>query len=403
MRILFLNPIGELGGAERCLLDFFFELRRLRPSWELNLISGTPGPLLEQAQPLGVRAELLAMPEELAAAGESGSSPSRLLRAWLSARRYAKELRARVDEIKPDALHSNGIKCHLLTRMMRLKSVPVVWHIHDFLSSRRMMSRALRWASPAASLALACSDAAANDARRVLGKVPVRTLLNAVDTARFSPAPGDGAWLDSLAGIPSAREGTLRIGLVATYAWWKGHGLFIEAAARLKREDAKCPVRFFMVGGPIYKTQGSQFTLDELRAEVRRLGLENCFGFVPFQEATENVYRSLDIVVHASTKPEPFGRTIAEAMACGRPVVASLEGGVAELIDDGPDAIGFAPRNADALATALKRLAGDADSRVKLSVAAREKALSRFSLPRMGASLVQAFEGLVPIGVARPS
>jgi glycosyltransferase involved in cell wall biosynthesis len=44
------------------------------------------------------------------------------------------------------------------------------------------------------------------------------------------------------------------------------------------------------------------------------------------------VYRSLDIVVHASTKPEPFGRTIAEAMACGRAVLLSRESGVAELV-----------------------------------------------------------------------
>jgi len=59
--------------------------------------------------------------------------------------------------------------------------------------------------------------------------------------------------------------------------------------------------------------------------------IENRVGFVPFQDNPADVYRALDIVVHASTKPEPFGRTIVEAMACGKPVIAAQTGGAAEL------------------------------------------------------------------------
>ncbi len=55
----------------------------------------------------------------------------------------------------------------------------------------------------------------------MLGGVPVHVVDNGVDVARFSPGPAEGARLDALAGLPPAHEGTLRVGLVATYARWK--------------------------------------------------------------------------------------------------------------------------------------------------------------------------------------
>ena len=67
-------------------------------------------------------------------------------------------------------------------------------------------------------------------------------------------------------------------------------------------------------------------------------------GFVPFVEDPVPVYRALDVVLHASTQPEPFGLTVVEAMACGRAVVVSAAGGAAELFTDGVDALGVAAR-----------------------------------------------------------
>src|SRR5437764_15160707 len=71
MRIVYLNPIGALGGAERSLLDIFAALRTLEPEWKLHLISGVEGPLLNEALKLGVSAETLPMPEELLVLGDS--------------------------------------------------------------------------------------------------------------------------------------------------------------------------------------------------------------------------------------------------------------------------------------------------------------------------------------------
>jgi glycosyltransferase involved in cell wall biosynthesis len=400
MRILYLNPIGALGGAERSLLDVLAIIREREPKWDLHLIAGADGALLTEAAALGVHIECLPMPEELLTVGDSGRSPlsqlKRLLQAGISARQYATKIRSRIEALAPDLIHSNGIKFHVLTRMLGPLNAPVIWHIRDFIGSRRTMRHALRWASSAATLAIANSESTATDARAVLPAVRVSTVLNAIDTVRFSPGVQRVELLDEFAGIPSAKTGTLRIGLLASYARWKGQELFLNAAELAQNAAVELSLRFYIVGGPIYKTAGSQYSADELKQIAARLGISDCVALIPFQNEPVEIYRALDVVVHASTQPEPFGRTIAEGMACGRAVIAANAGGATELFTDSHDALGVAPNDAPALSAAIVRLARDQALRETLGKNARTTAEQKFSLARMGQEILALYnDGLV--------
>src|SRR5207253_6282469 len=99
------------------------------------------------------------------------------------------------------------------------------------------------------------------------------------------------------------------------------------------------PCRFYIVGGPIYRSRGSQVSAEGLRARAEALGVGSRVGLVGHQADPARALRALDVVVHASTRPEPFGRVIVEGMACGRAVVAIRDGGAAELFDDGVTAL----------------------------------------------------------------
>jgi glycosyltransferase involved in cell wall biosynthesis len=101
--------------------------------------------------------------------------------------------------------------------------------------------------------------------------------------------------------------------------------------------------------------------------------------------------RALDVVVHASTNPEPFGMVIAEGMASGRAVVAARAGGALELFEDGVDALGHEMGSADDLARQLTRLIDDPRLRESLGRAARESAVRRFSAERMAAEFRQVY------------
>jgi glycosyltransferase involved in cell wall biosynthesis len=162
----------------------------------------------------------------------------------------------------------------------------------------------------------------------------------------------------------------------------------------LQREP-NAAIRFYIVGGPIYTTRGSQFSRDELEKLAREISINDAVGFVPFQNDPVAIYRSLDVVVHASARPEPFGLCIAEAMACGRAVIVSAAGGARELFENGSDALAVDSADADALAEPMLRLSHDPQLRVNLGKSARITARARFDRGRLGPALLRVYRDLV--------
>jgi glycosyltransferase involved in cell wall biosynthesis len=416
VRATYLNPIGGIGGAERVLLHCLAGVRRALPEADLHLIVGAEGPLIDRARGLGVGVTLLPMPAAMSAVGDSAlQRGGRYREVWRlcglalaaapSAWGYVRSLRRLLGRLQPTLIHSNGIKTHLLARLARPAATPVVWHLHDFYGMRPLTARALSWARGGVAGGIAISEAVARDARAALPGLVVAVVPNAVDLGPFSPGVADGRWLDGAAGFSPATSGTVRVGMVATYARWKGHEVFLEAAARAIADSPALPVRFYIVGGPIYHTR-AQFSEGVLRARAAALGIADRVGFVGFQEDAARAYRALDVVVHASIQPEPFGLTIAEAMACGRPVIVSRAGGAAELFTHGLDGFGVPPGDVTELATAVRRLAADPMLRLRLGEAARKTALDRFDSERFGPQLLEAYRHLlrkVPADGLRPA
>jgi glycosyltransferase involved in cell wall biosynthesis len=398
MRVLFLNPSAELGGAERCLLDLTASICAREPDVALGLIATGDGPLIDAAKTAGVTATVLPFGRPLAEIGDSSLRAAdlraiadfarRSLEASVAAVEYGARLRAEIARFAPTVIHSNGAKMHLFGAAAH-GAVPLVWHIHDFLGARRVVSRAMKAVSWRASAAIANSNAVARDAGRLFPRLPTTVVYNACDVERFAPT-GAIADLDALAGVAPPPGPCVRMGLVATYARWKGHDVFLQAAQRFVASPAP-NTRFYVVGGPIYETRASQFAVDELRAMTRTLGIEGHVAFVPFQTRIDEVYRALDVVVHASSRPEPFGLTIAEAMASGRAVIVSGEGGAAELFEHGADAIGVPSGDPQRLALAMGDLARDAARRDALGRAARASAVGRFSRARYADQIVGVY------------
>jgi len=404
MRVVYLNPSGQLGGADRILLDALASLREAEPTWDLQLVTSAEGPLVSRASALGVGTTVVAFPPALARLGDAATGDpfdrqisqlallGRLVTANTAVVSYLLRLRKELRRLQPDVLHTNGFKMHILGLWARPAGVPVVWHIHDFVSARRVMSRVMRLHSWGCASAVACSRSVARDVEVTCRmSESVYPVYNAVNLQDFSPE-GPVLDLDRLSGLPPPEAGVIRVGLLATLARWKGHETFLEALARLPPE---LPVRGYIVSGAIYQTDGSQYTLDELRGVAARLGLEGRVGFTGFVNEPAAAIRALDVVVHASTRPEPFGLVIAEAMACGRAVIVSNSGGAGEIIHDGLDALGHVPGDADGLARLISRLVGDAPLRGRLGQQARETVGKRFDRARLAEELIPVYQRVV--------
>jgi glycosyltransferase involved in cell wall biosynthesis len=387
MRVAYLSPSGQLGGAERCLLDVLAGIREAEPDWPLHLVVAADGPLRTRAEALGVRCSILAFPRAFSRLGESGTgrrnvlgAAGRLAAAGPAAASYLRRLRRTLGTLAPDAVHSNGLKMHVLAGWAAPRGVPVIWHLHDYVGRRPATKRLLRLGLGRCAVIVANSSSVAADAQIVFGAARrILAIHNGVDLSVFTP---DGATLDldRLAGMPAAEPDVVRVGLVATMARWKGHELFFRALSLL---DPTMPVRGYVIGGAIYQTDRSQYSVEELRQRAQKSGVADRVGFTGFVAEPAAAMRALDIVVHASTAPEPFGLVVAEAMACGRPVVLSSASGVAELLVAGRDALTYPSAGAAELAAHIATLVADRAMRVRLGRQARQVALAGFDRRRV--------------------
>ena len=399
MKIVFLNPSGELGGAETALIELFAAVLDVRPSWNLTLIAAAAGPLVDRAARLGIRARSLDFPPTLARLGEwgrRGSMANRILFGAAAARAvfpvlsYVSMLRHELANLDPDIVHTNGLKMHLLGARCGSTRSKLVWHLHDYPDARPVTETLLRMHARRCAAVVANSSSVADRARRVLPAAPlVQAIHNAVDLARFHPT-GPSLDLDALAGMPPLTAGGIRIGLVGTFAKWKGHDIFLRAFAKLR---TGIPVRGYVIGDSIYQTDASQYSRSTLREMATRIGVNGCVGFTGHVADVPSALRALDIVVHASVEPEPFGLVIAEAMACGRPVIVSQAGGAAEIARAG--AVFHTPGNADELAERMTQLVNEPGLRTALSTAGRTAAEQLFSRTRLAEALIPMYESLV--------
>ncbi|WP_310426785.1 glycosyltransferase family 4 protein [Chamaesiphon sp. VAR_48_metabat_135_sub] len=394
MKIIFLNASSQLGGAERCLIDNIFGIRQELPTAEIFvIITAASGAIVNELQPLDVQVILLPLPDRIARLGDSSFDPQkifvnlfRLFTPINELLNYWHQLRNTVADINPDLIHSNSFKTHLLGSSLRLPQ-PIIWHLHDFISDRLLMKRLLHFVKHENIWAIANSKSTKDDWHNIFPRLPIKVIYNVVDIDRFAPDSGLRAT------IPSDNPDLIKVGLVATYARWKGHDIFLQSIAHLVQHhpQSSAKVRFYIVGGAIYETARSQYSRSELVQLTRDLNIEDWVEFIDFRSDIESIYNSLDIVVHASTKPEPFGRTIVEAMACEKAVIVANAGGAAELFTHERDALGVTPGNPHDLADAIWDLIESPTKRSAIGTAARQTVVERFNRDRLGAELVDIY------------
>ena len=234
---------------------------------------------------------------------------------------------------------------------------------------------------------IANSRAVARDLQKRLRHPDKVTVVhNAVDPEEFSPAgplPPPGAWSTF----------ALRVGLVAAFARWKGHARFFDAALHIAKEFPQAG--FLVVGGEIYDSGHAAGYGDFLRRRARELGLQDQVLYTGFQTDIAPWYRALDVVVNASVQPEPFGRTLLEAMSCGRAVVGPRAGGVPEFVRHGDNGLLYDMGQPQELAAAVITLLRSPALRARLGQSGREAALKHFSPAKQAALIVRVFHDVV--------
>lgn len=366
--ILYLHTTSEVGGSDVSLVRLVEGLDRGRYRAVVALPSD--GPLVPRLRAAGATVAVMPVLKKLTSRKGWGY----LVGYACNFPRALWALRAVIRREHVALVHTNTIHNLYGGPAAWLTGTPHVWHIREIVWQRGWLRRMELWmARHLATRVIVTSDAVAAmfgqpaEQPRHLVKVS-----NGIETDRYHP--GTAVDLRDAWGV--AATDTL-IGIVCRLDVWKGVDVFLDAAARVAADRPSA--RFVVVGGPVI---GLEDYAASLRARATTLGLDAQLTFTDWQFGPAEmpaVHRAIDVLVLASTEPEPFGLVVVEGMASGRPVIATAHGGPCEIVIDGVTGVLVPPRNAEALADAIRSLVDDPARAHAMGEAGRLRAVAGYS------------------------
>jgi glycosyltransferase involved in cell wall biosynthesis len=221
-------------------------------------------------------------------------------------------------------------------------------------------------------------------ARHRIDPARVRLIPRGVDPVAFDPAAVSGDRMARLARAWRLPDDAMVVLLPGRLTGWKGQTVLIEAMARLARRDLCC----VLVGSD----QGRRRYAARLIRQAEKLGIANRLRLVGECDDMPAALMLADVVVHASTEPEAFGRVVIEAQAMGRPVIASDLGAPVETVEQGVTGWRVAPGDARALGTAIEAaLDLPAEERAALAERARAAVLHGYTVAAMQAATLNVY------------
>lgn len=280
--------------------------------------------------------------------------------------RVIHQLHRTVKQHAIDLIHANSLSVALLGGIVaRINRIPILMHkryatsygILDRLCERLLhrvilVSEATRWNF-------------ASETKQTL-------IYNGVDLEAFQASSEEVETLRTEL-FHDASDASLLAGVVTRITPEKGIHFLIRAMAELK---GKIPIRLLIVGGTYFEKDIDY--MEELKQEVADLGIEDSVIFTGFLSDTRVVTSLLDIMLVPSIIPEACPRTIIEAMAVGKPVIATPLGGSKELVTP-ETGILVPPEDASAVAEATATIAADQERLTAMGKAARDRAVQLFS------------------------
>jgi len=237
---------------------------------------------------------------------------------------------------------------------------------------------------------IAISKFVGEHAGSVYGVPPekLRVIPRGVDISQFDPAKVELMRVELLRREWKLKDGVPVIMLPARLTRWKGQLVLVEALRQLGRRDFVA----VMVGG------GPQSFREEIQRAAEQAGVNGILRIVENCSDMPAAFLVADVVVAPSTRPEGFGRVIAEAQAMGRPVIATDHGGARETIIHGETGWLVPPGDAGALARTLTEvLALNQNERADLGARAKAHISDNYTTSRMTAQTLAVYGELMQI------
>lgn len=395
--ILYVDMALTLGGSVTSLYRLVKGLDRSR--YEATVCFYHDHALTPRFRDLGVGVAILNAadrPSERDKGAPTATSPGRRVRRPLGAWRrnltfvlpMAWRLRRLIRATRADLVHANNAlrENREVVLAARWAGVPCICHVRRF----QRVGALDRWLARSVAAHLYISQAVADDHHR-------QGVLSERSRVIYDGLPPEAfiipdARREARAEFGIAPDAPL-VGLVGRLTAWKGQDVFLRAMAMARQEVPNLRALLIGEGGP-----GDEAFVARLHRLAEELNLGDAVIFTGLRADVPRLLSALDVLVHTSVAPEPFGLVIIEGMAAGLPVIATRAGGACEALEDGVSGLLVTPGDASALSEALTRLLRDRAWAAALGEAGRRRARERFTVERFVQAVGAVYDDVLRVG-----
>jgi glycosyltransferase involved in cell wall biosynthesis len=252
-----------------------------------------------------------------------------------------------ITEIKPDLVHLNNGYSALHEWMLAcyLHNINIVAHDRG---TKYPCSLQTKLFVRCLDAIISVSDSYKNNVIRQKLKVKrIERVHNGIDIQQFK-TNSQPELKDQLKQELNLEENQPIVGIIGNIDRWKGQHIVLQAIKRVKRQYPS--IQCLIIGNVVMCAESYK---EELDAYITNNGLEKNIIFAGFRKDIPNILNLLDVLIHASVEPEPFGRVILEGLALGKPIVATNGGGIPEIITHRETGLLVAMNDDEAMAEAI--------------------------------------------------
>lgn len=289
---------------------------------------------------------------------------------FFTIRKAIKTIGKLIDQYKIDLIYSNTTTVLAGAFVARKKRIRHIWHIHEIISSPVWFLKAQGWlVNRYSHKVIVVSEAVKKSWQSVVKPEKIEVIYNGIDYAPYECA--DGSQIRQK--LDLAKDDVL-IGMIGRVHPWKGQKYFLEIAGKIAKQVPQ--TRFAMVGD-VYP--GNEYLYSELEESKKELGLSDRVTDLGYRTDVPQILAALDVFILPSTLPDPLPTVVLEAMAAGKPVVATNHGGAPEMIIDGDTGYLIPWDNAEKATTIILQLVNNEKERKIMGTKGSERVRKVFS------------------------
>ncbi|GAB3911478.1 glycosyltransferase family 4 protein [Mucilaginibacter boryungensis] len=377
MNILILHGTSDLYGGSKILYtvaDF------LRKKYGVTVILSEEGPLADVLREHGIEVIIMKM----GILRRKYLNPKGLInrvRALTKAKREIKEI---VESKNIQLLYSNTTGVLIGAYVANSCKIKHIWHIHEIIEKPALFTKFIGWhIKKFADLVIVVSNEVKKHWEKYLDANIIHTVYNGIDYQPIINAE------DGLRDELQLTNDDILIGMIGRVNLWKGQKYFLEITTLLCKKYPN--VKFVMVGD-VYP--GYEYLYDEIKQIIDNNKLEKNVYNLGYRTDIPYILKGLDIFILPSILPDPLPTVILEAMAAGKPVVATKHGGAIEMVQQGKTGALIPWDNAEQAVDSISAIIEDPTLRINMGEAGKKRALDNFSLPAFEKNVFSLIDSL---------